>query len=72
MNKVKIEVSKGAAGWIERFQCKSDLDLEISSVRDIMFHVLDVWFDDAISDEKAKDMLNTLYNVETIIKSLGE
>lgn len=72
MSKVQIEVSENAKGWIDRFQCKSDLDLEISSIRDLMFHVLDMWFDDTISDEKAKGMLNTLYNAETIIEALGE
>lgn len=72
MSKVNIEVSENAKGWINRFRSKSDLDLEISYMRDIVFHVLDAWFDDTISDEKAKSMLNTLYNAESIIKSLGE
>lgn len=72
MNKVKVEVSENAKGWIDRFQCKSDLDLEISYIREIMSHVLDGWFDESVSDEKAKSMLNTLYNTEIIIKSLGE
>lgn len=72
MSKVNIEVSENAKGWINRFRSKSDLDLEISYMRDIVFHALDTWFDDTISDEKAKSMLNTLYNAESIIKSLGE
>lgn len=72
MSKIKIEVSGNVKGWIDRFQCKSDLESEISCIRDIMFHVLDDWFDGSISDEESKSMLNTLYNAETIIKSLGE
>ena len=72
MNKVKIEVSKGAAGWIERFQYKNDADKERIAIQRIISYVIVNWVGEFISDTEAKDMLITLSNADNIIKSLGE
>lgn len=72
MNKVQIEVSENAKGWIERFQYKDDANKERVTIQRIISYVIDNWVGEFISDTEAKDMLTTLNNADNIIKSLGE
>lgn len=68
----KVEISENAKGWIDRFQCKDDANKERAAIQRIISYVIDNWVGEFISDADAKDMLTTLNNANSIIKSLGE
>lgn len=68
----KVEISESAKGWIDRFQCKDDANKERAAIQRIISYVIDNWVGEFISDADAKDMLTTLNNADSIIKSLGE
>ena len=72
MNKVQIEVSENAKGWIDRFRCEEDAEAEIQAIHSVMSYIIDDWLGGHISDPEAKSMLATLSNANNIIKSLGE
>lgn len=72
MSKVQIEVSADTKGWIDRFRCEEDAEVEINAIHSVMSYIIDNWLGGFISDIEAKSMLATLNNAESIIKSLGE
>lgn len=73
MERFKIEVSKDAKDWIERFQGNTnDIERERVVIQQVIAFVIDSWINEGLADLEAKEMLTTLRNADCIINSLGE